>query len=69
LRCVDGRLDRAIELPVSKPSMCAFGGSQLDTLSVASIQPAGAVGEHDGCVLMLNPGVTKLLEPAFAGTF
>jgi sugar lactone lactonase YvrE len=64
----DGRLDRSIELPVSKPSMCAFGGSRLDTLFVASIQPAGNVGEHDGCVLMLDPGVTGLPEPEFAGT-
>ena len=65
-----GRLDRAIDLPVSKPSMCAFGGPRLDTLFVASIQPAvhAAVGEHDGYVLVLNPGVTGLPEPEFAGT-
>jgi len=64
----DGRLDRSIALPVSKPSMCAFGGARLDTLFVASIQPAGGAGEHDGCVLALHPGVTGLPEPEFAGT-
>ena len=35
----EGRLDRSIELPVRKPSMCAFGGSALDTLYVTSIRP------------------------------
>ncbi|TDV23815.1 gluconolactonase [Paraburkholderia caballeronis] len=64
----DGRLDRAVEVPVSKPSMCAFGGPGLDTLFVASIQPASGIGEHDGCVLALRPGVTGLPEPEFAGT-
>lgn len=63
----DGRLDRSIELPVSKPSMCAFGGPRLDRLFVTSIQPAGNVGEHDGCVLVLNPGVAGLCDPEFAG--
>jgi len=64
----DGRLDRALEVPVSKPSMCAFGGPRLDMLFVASIRPAGvAPGEHDGCVLVLRPGVSGLAEPAFAG--
>ena len=63
----DGRLDRSIELPVPKPSMCAFGGPRLDMLFVTSIQPADGVGEHDGCVLALKPGVTGLAEPEFAG--
>ncbi|HEY1611182.1 MAG TPA: SMP-30/gluconolactonase/LRE family protein [Paraburkholderia sp.] len=64
----DGRLDRSIELPVSKPAMCAFGGARLDTLFVSTIPPANGGGELDGCVLVLNPGVTGLPEPEFAGT-
>jgi sugar lactone lactonase YvrE len=35
----EGRLDRAIALPVRKPSMCAFGGPGMDTLFVTSIRP------------------------------
>ena len=27
-----GRLDRALEVPVMKPTMCAFGGPDLDDL-------------------------------------
>ena len=32
-----GKLDREIQLPFPKPSMCAFGGSKLDTLFITSI--------------------------------
>ena len=35
----DGRLDRSLAVPVKKPTMCAFGGSRLDTLFVTSIRP------------------------------
>ena len=33
----EGKLDREIQLPFPKPSMCAFGGSKLDTLFITSI--------------------------------
>lgn len=63
----DGRLDRSLAVPVKKPSMCAFGGSRLDTLFVTSIRPAD---DHDdqslaGGVFALNPGVKGLPEPLF----
>ena len=32
----NGRLDRMIQLPVSAPTMCNFGGDNLDTLYVTS---------------------------------
>ncbi len=63
----DGRLDRSLAVPVKKPTMCAFGGSRLDTLFVTSIRP----GDDDdprslaGGVFALNPGVKGLPEPLF----
>ncbi|MGE8188038.1 SMP-30/gluconolactonase/LRE family protein [Pseudomonas sp. NPDC086278] len=61
----DGRLDRSIAVPVKKPTMCAFGGSRLDTLFVTSIRPGD---DHDpqslaGGVFALDPGVKGLPEP------
>jgi sugar lactone lactonase YvrE len=65
----DGRLDRSIELPVSKPSMCSFGGPALDVLYVASIRPARPVGddvELAGELFALRPGTQGLAETPFA---
>jgi sugar lactone lactonase YvrE len=63
----DGRLDRSLALPVKKPSMCAFGGSRLDTLFVTSIRPGDDQDEHSlaGGVFALDPGVKGLPEPHF----
>jgi sugar lactone lactonase YvrE len=63
----DGRLDYSLPVPVKKPTMCAFGGSQMDTLFVASIRPGD---DHDpqslaGGVFALAPGVKGLPEPLF----
>lgn len=64
-----GVLDRTIELPVRKPSMCAFGGAQLDTLYVTTIRPqklADLIDQpHAGAVFALRPGVQGLPEPEF----
>ena len=32
----DGSLDRVLDMPVSRPSCCAFGGAELRTLFVTS---------------------------------
>jgi len=63
----DGRLDRSLAVPVKKPSMCAFGGSRLDTLFVTSIRPADDQEAHSlaGGVFALDPGVKGLPEPHF----
>lgn len=63
----DGRLDFSLAVPVKKPTMCAFGGSRMDTLFVTSIRPGD---DHDlqslaGGVFALNPGVKGLPEPQF----
>ena len=68
----DGRLIRQVDLPVSDPTMCAFGGPDLDILYVTSAsrfldeaqrrtQPlAGHVFAIEGL------GVRGLAEPEFA---
>lgn len=63
----DGRLDRSIALPVTKPSMCTFGGRELDTLFVTSIRPADGANEHDGHLLAVRPGVHGAPECGYAG--
>ena len=66
----EGKLDRALPLPVKKPTMCAFGGPQLDTLFVTSICPQGIDLSDQplaGGVFALNPGVKGLPEPIARG--
>jgi sugar lactone lactonase YvrE len=62
-----GALDREIELPFAKPSMCSFGGANLNTLLVTSIIPGQGRGTWDGAVALLRPGVNGLAEVPFAG--
>jgi len=62
-----GVLDREIVLPVSKPSMCAFGGREYDTLFVTSIRPGANASEHDGHVFAVRCGVQGLPETPYAG--
>ncbi|WP_219405935.1 SMP-30/gluconolactonase/LRE family protein [Pseudomonas sp. Colony2] len=61
----DGRLDRSLAVPVKKPTMCAFGGTRLDTLFVTSIRDDHSAQSLAGGVFALNPGVTGLPEPTF----
>lgn len=66
----EGRLDRSIHLPVSKPAMCSFGGPDLEWMFITSIPPAkpaeGFDASLDGAVLVLRPGVRGLPETPFA---
>jgi len=65
-----GVLDRALKLPISKPSMCSFGGPALDELYVTSIVPGAPVSGFDaaldGALLRVRPGVQGLVEAPFA---
>ncbi|TKK32774.1 gluconolactonase [Pseudomonas sp. CFBP13528] len=61
----DGRLDQSHHVPVKKPTMCAFGGSRLDTLYVTSIRDDPSEQSMSGGVFALNPGVQGLPEPRF----
>jgi sugar lactone lactonase YvrE len=64
-----GVLDRAVELPVRKPAMCAFGGPQMDTLFVTSIRPSQQEDLIDqplaGAVFALRPGYQGIPESEF----
>jgi sugar lactone lactonase YvrE len=64
-----GDLDRSLEVPVKKPTMCAFGGPKLDTLYVTSIRPARAedlaTQPDAGAVFALRPGVQGIAETEF----
>ncbi len=67
----DGRIDRAIELPVQRPTCCAFGGADLATLYVTTasqkMSPAELLAQPlAGALLALDVGVRGLAEPRFA---
>ena len=65
----DGRLDRSIPLPISKPAMCSFGGPDMDYLFITSMPPATPAGGYDaaldGAVLVTRPGVRGIAETPF----
>ena len=67
----DGKLDRRIDMPVGKPTMTAFGGTDLGTLFVTSIggggsHPLQAEEPHAGDLFALDPGVTGVADAPFA---
>ena len=66
-----GKLDREIQLPFPKPSMCAFGGSKLDTLYITSISnkhdKSNGENKYSGGLFAVNPGVSGIPEPNFLG--
>jgi sugar lactone lactonase YvrE len=64
----EGKLDRSLSMPTTKPGMCAFGGTQLDTLFVTSLRRPGITHEEDpyaGRIFALQAGVKGLAEPQF----
>lgn len=63
----DGCLDRIVELPVSHPTSCVFGGPDLTHLYVTSAMPDGAANDLDGAVLMADVGIVGLASTGFAG--
>ena len=68
----DGRLDRTIAMPVSRPTAVAFGGTDLRTLYVTTarfrLAPEKLASEtHAGGLLALDVGVKGLPEPLYAG--
>jgi len=67
----DGRLERRIDMPCSRPSSVMFGGPDLDVLYVTSIsrsENSRSEGPHDGGLFMVTGlNATGLPEPRFAG--
>lgn len=67
-----GRLDRVIEVPVLKPTCCAFGGKDLATLFITSSR-LGETDEdmnrqpHAGGLFQVRPGVRGIEDQPFAG--
>lgn len=68
----DGRLIRKIELPVSSPTMCSFGGADMDILFVTSATFSQSDEElrcepHAGSLFAISGlGVHGIPEPRFA---
>ncbi|MDR3375195.1 MAG: SMP-30/gluconolactonase/LRE family protein [Ancalomicrobiaceae bacterium] len=68
----DGRVDRRIALPVSRPTCPAFGGPDQDTLYITSARRGFdearlAAEPLAGSLLALRPGVSGLEDARFAG--
>lgn len=68
----DGKLDREIRVPMQKPTSVMFGGLELRTLFVTSMQfgltPAQLSAQPQaGALLQLDVGVKGLPEHMFAG--
>lgn len=67
-----GELKSSLNVPVSKPSMCAFGGPDMNILFVTSIQPAVAVGNEaglSGAVFSVELNVKGQIEPCFSASY
>ena len=67
-----GECLRTIELPVARPTSCAFGGRDLDRLYITSAsigldQAALAAQRHAGGLFVAAPGVRGVAEIPFAG--
>lgn len=67
----DGRVDRVLELPVTRPTCCAFGGPGLATLYITTTSQRMSADELAaqplaGALLAVDVGVCGLPEPQFA---
>jgi sugar lactone lactonase YvrE len=62
----DGKVDRVIEMPVSRPTNCTFGGHHGNVLYVTSASPeAGHWERFGGGLFALQTNVTGLAENQF----
>lgn len=64
----EGKLDRVLPLPVSRPTACAFGGADLKDLYVSTARVGLDGPEPLAGSLLVVPGVGQgLAQPAFGG--
>jgi sugar lactone lactonase YvrE len=68
----DGKPDRAIEMPVPRPTSVSFGGDDLRTLYITSASldlPRAKLKDAplSGSLFACRPGQRGLVEPRFAG--
>ncbi|WP_328668884.1 SMP-30/gluconolactonase/LRE family protein [Streptomyces sp. NBC_00328] len=64
----DGELDRVLELPVRRPTACAFGGADLADLYITTARTGLAAPHPMSGSLLVVPGAGKgLPQPEFAG--
>ena len=62
----NGKIDRVIEMPVSRPTNCTFGGAQGNVLYVTSASPeAGHWERFGGCLFAMETNVTGMAENKF----
>ncbi|MGW5660808.1 SMP-30/gluconolactonase/LRE family protein [Streptomyces sp. NPDC003758] len=63
-----GDLDRVLELPVERPTACAFGGADLADLYITTARTGLQAPHPLSGSLLVVPGAGKgLAQPAFAG--
>ncbi len=67
-----GKVDRVVALPVTNPTCCCFGGTNLDELFITSARQRLSSSELAqqplaGSVLAVRPGVRGLPESRFGG--
>ncbi len=71
----NGKIDMTLPVPVQRPTMCAFGGANLDTMFITSIgvshstlRPIEPGQPHAGGVFACRvPGIQGKPEPRFKG--
>jgi sugar lactone lactonase YvrE len=68
----DGRVDRTVDVPVTSPTCCCFGGDNLETLYVTSSTHEHSAEQRKaepfrGGLLALNVGVRGLPEAMYGG--
>ncbi len=62
----NGKTDRVIDLPVSRPTNCTFGGPAGNVLYITSASPAAGHWERfGGCLFALQTNVTGIAENQF----
>jgi sugar lactone lactonase YvrE len=68
----DGKVERIVNLPVSRPTSCCFGGPDMRTLFITTAQRRLSAEELRlqplaGCLLAIDTEVTGVPEPEFLG--